>query len=69
VYEHYIGKKVKIVLNEPSSVFGKCISGQAVDYLYADEDEQQEEGEILIEGKQGLIAVRESEIKSISEMN
>ena len=69
MYEYYVGKKVKIVLNEPSPVFGKYISGQTVDYLYADEDEQQEENEILIEGKQGLIAVRESEIESISEMN
>ena len=66
MYEEYIGKRVQIELEEASMLYGKYISGQAVEYMLADEDEEQIENEILIENENGLISVRESEIRTIA---
>ena len=53
-------------LIEASQIYGKYISGVAVDYLLYDEDEEQSENEILIETANGLISIRESEISTIA---
>ena len=66
MYEAYIGKNVQVELEEASVLYGKYISGQAMDYLLADEDEEQTENEILIESENGLVSIRESEIRTIA---
>ena len=66
LYEEYIGKRVQIELEEESMLYGKYISGQALEYMFADEDEEQSENEILIENEKGLISIRESEIRTIA---
>lgn len=66
MYEEYIGKRVQIELAEASALHGRYVSGRAVDYLLADEDEEQTENEILIENVKGLISICESEIRTIA---
>ena len=66
MYEEYVGKKVQIELEKASALYGKYISGQAVECLLADEDEEQTENEILIENEKVLMSVRESEIRTIA---
>jgi len=69
MYERYIGKTVRIELLKESRIYGKYIMGQAIDYLFSDEDEEQTENEILIQNEWGLIGIKESEVGSIVEMD
>lgn len=68
MHEEYVGKKVQVQLMEESPVAGRFLSGVVLDYLLADEDDEQAENELLIQGNYGLISIRESEIKTIAIM-
>ena len=68
MHEEYVGKKVQVQLIEEGPVAGRFLSGVVLDYLLADEDDEQAENELLIQGNYGLISIRESEIKTIAIM-